>query len=175
MMRSILGQITAIKRHQHVPALVTRVPPDIPRHIIGPPVTRVIRLQISLNSSAQSYDVTAHGLAIQDGLDYLGSSVVRYGTIRIIHANVWMESFEGTSTLTAPGLVLIDAVYGNSYVDRATSGHTYAKVGLQMPFIDRTTFVATSDTATSLTIACDQSITSGQTISVIADVRVELQ
>jgi hypothetical protein len=151
------------------------VPPThIPQHVVAPSVTRTVRYTIVLTSGTPSAAISYSEVALQDGVDYLGTAAYRYVTMRFHQVRAWAESPAslGVSQQTY-GLILSDANSGFFIKDKPTTGSRLAAVGLRFPFTIRQQIAVCSSTTAVVTVSCDTTIAASTDFTVTCDFTVE--
>jgi len=150
------------------------LPNFVPRHLIAPRVTRSVRIVTILNTGAPTYTLTYNKLALQDASDYLGSSTLRYDTMRVNSVKVWLESPAALAANdSSVGLILTDVNTGYAISDRPTVGSRMAKASFLFALVNRNNIVATSSTNNLVTVTTDIAIASTVQVVVTIDTIVE--
>jgi hypothetical protein len=173
--RSLKSQLAQIRKQSEVMCALVPISMHVPPRTIDPPVTRTIRLLVKLTNAIPTYPLTNNALAVQDGLDYLGTSTLRFSTMRVKTFKVWMELPPNSLTLGTPSLIVTDQATLAQFRDTGTLGQSYAKVGYQYSLIPRSTYVVCTDTTVLTTVDSSQSVTTGQQVNLTIDVQVEMR
>jgi len=146
---------------------------DIPPHTVNPKVIRVVRIGGQLITATPSYTLTPNKISLQDSTDYGISPTLRYLTVRVIQARVYLESPPATATQPAIGVVLTDLFSDAVFADRPVAGATCATTGCRFCLAVRQTEFAAGIATAIATVASDGAIPAGTIIQFVLDVTVE--
>jgi hypothetical protein len=143
---------------------------SIPQRIVNPSLERVVRLEGVFTNAAPSLGITYNAVALQDGLDYLGSATLRYQALRMYQVRLYVETFPTTTTASAIGCQITDSTSDVTYTDRPVIGSSIAAVGMKLCFETVVSIVSSSSSGSPFTISADLTPSSGSQVRYVCDV-----
>jgi len=144
-----------------------------PENTNNPPISKKVRVSGAYTGSAYTWNGTPNAIALEDGNDYLGSGTLRYTTLRIERAEVWL-GLSAVGTGQAPLLSITDGYSQVVFSDQPNLGVDYAHVAMRPSLFTRTGINTTSNTSTNLVIV-DIPAAEGYVGTVVIDLTVTMQ
>jgi len=129
-----------------------------------------VRLEGVFTNAAPSLGITYNAVALQDGLDYLGSSTLRYQFLRIYQVRLYVETFPTTTTASSIGCQITDSTSQLTYSNRPVIGSSIAAVGMKLCFETVVSIISSSSSGSPFTISADLTPSSGSQVRYVCDV-----